>query len=143
MQEEAPVEPPYCPAAQFVHEDAAAVLKVPAAHVEQYVLAVACAAFPAAQSVHAEAPKDEYFPMAQSTHVVEEVPPVYFPDGQLSQVLTPPREKVPPAQGVHPVDADVPTDLGPAEQLMHVDWPVIEVYRPPGHDVQAEAPLKE
>jgi hypothetical protein len=45
----------------------------------------------------------------------------------LSQVLTPPNENVPAAHAVQPVEADVPTDLVPTEQLVHVDWPVKDV----------------
>jgi hypothetical protein len=91
------------------------------------VLAVASDNLPATQSVHIEAPEVENFPMTQSVHDVDEVRLVNFPAAQLSQVLTPPNENVPAAHAVQPVDAEVPTDLVPAEQLVHVDWPVKDV----------------
>ena len=91
------------------------------------MLAVASDALPAVQAVQTEAPKEEYFPIKQSVQDDDCVTLVAFPAAQLSQELTPPKEKVPARQSVQPTDADVPTDLVPDKQLMHVDWAVNEL----------------
>ena len=137
-----PVEPAYFPAAQSVQVEAPAEEYFPALHVLQNVDPMASEALPAAQSVQSEAPEELYLPIAQSVQEVALVTLVYFPEGQLSQVDTPPMLYVPAVQAVQPVDADVPTDLEPAAQDVHVDWLVKAVYEPPGQAAHDDCPLK-